>query len=427
MSAVGAISGPGEGLGQTLWFFSISVFCLGSLMTAINFIATVIDMRAPGMTLMRMPLTCWNWFVTAILSLLAFAVLLPAAMLILLDRLAGTSFFIPGGLLVGDMPIQHDGGSPLLWQHLFWFFGHPEVYIAILPGMGIVSHLIATFSRRPIFGYRAMVWSSVAIAFLGLLVWGHHMFISGLNPYSAIAFSLLTMVIGVPSAVKTLNWIATAWGGNLRLNTPMLFSLGFVSIFVTGGLSGLVLGQPQLDAYFHGHVFCSRPFSPDYGSRGAFRNLRRHPLLVPAPLRPHDGRPLGQMALLPDVRRRLYTVSAHAFAGFAGNPRRYSDFTTFDFLQQVMPIQRGITYAAYFLAAAQLIFLYNLFRSIWFGAVALQNPWGSTGIEWVPANRVPIVVYRGPYEFGGPNLVDRAGRDYAMQNEPLDISPCPEL
>src|SRR6185312_6346982 len=255
LSAVGAISGPGEGLGQTLWFFSIGLFSIGSLLTAINMLATVIDERGEGMPLMRMPLTCWNWFVTAILSLLAFPVLLAALLLILFDRLGGTSFFIPAGLLVGDQAIAHAGGSPLLWQHLFWFFGHPEVYIAILPGMGIVSHLISTFSGKPVFGYRAMVWSSISIAFLGLLVWGHHMFISGLSPWSGITFSLITMTIGVPSALKTLNWIATAWNGSLRLTTAMLFSLGFVSVFVTGGLSGIFLGQPQIDAYFHDTYF----------------------------------------------------------------------------------------------------------------------------------------------------------------------------
>ena len=421
LSAVGAISGPGEGIGQTLWFFSISVFCLGSLMTAINFIATVIELRAPGMTLMRMPLPCWNWFVTATLSLLAFSVLLPAAMLILLDRLAGTSFFIPGGLLVGDVQIQHDGGSPLLWQHLFWFFGHPEVYIAILPGMGIVSHLIATFSRRPIFGYRAMVWSTIAIAFLGLLVWGHHMFISGLNPYSAIAFSLLTMVIGAPSAVKTLNWIATAWGGKLRLTTPMLFSLGFVSIFVTGGLSGLFLGQPQLDAYFHDTYFVVAHFHLIMGVAALFGIFAATHYWFPLFFgRMMDDR-LGKWHFyLTFIGAYMLFLPMH-FAGFAGNPRRYSDFTSFDFLQQVMPIQRGITYAAYFMAAVQLLFLYNLFRSIWFGPAALENPWESTSIEWARVGTgSQIIVHRGPYEFRERGGAIDSGRDYAMQNEPQD-------
>jgi cytochrome c oxidase subunit 1 len=364
LSAVGAIAGPGEGRGQTLWFFSIAAFSVSSMLTAINFIATVIDCRAPGMELMQMPLTCWNWFVAAILSLLSFPVLLAAGLLILLDRLGGTSFFVPGGLQIADQQIPHSGGSPLLWQHLFWFFGHPEVYIAILPGMGIVSHLISHYSGKPIFGYRAMVWSTISIAFLGLLVWGHHMFISGLNPYSAIAFSFLTMSIGVPAAVKTFNWIATAWGGKLEFTTAMLFSLGFVSIFVTGGLSGLFLGQPQLDAYFHDTYFVVAHFHTIMGIAALFgifaATFYWFPLLF--------GRTLNER--LGKLHFYLTFVFAYAtflpmhFAGFAGNPRRYADFTTFDFLAPVLPLQKWITHSAFTLAAVQLIFLWNLFRSL---------------------------------------------------------------
>lgn len=382
LSAVGAISGPGEGLGQTLWFFSIGLFSLSSTLSAINMIATVIDMRAPDMPMMRMPLPCWNWFVTSILALLSFPVLLAAGLLILLDRLAGTSFFVPGGLLVADQNIAHTGGSPLLWQHLFWFFGHPEVYIAILPGMGIVSHLISNFSRKPVFGYRAMVWATVSIAFLGLLVWGHHMFISGLNPYSAIAFSVLTMAIGVPSAVKTFNWIATAWGGSLELNTAMLFSLGFVSIFVTGGLSGLFLGQPQLDAYFHDTYFVVAHFHMIMGIAALFgifaATFYWFPLMF--------GRMMNDR--LGKIHFYLTFVFAYAtflpmhFAGFAGNPRRYADFTTFDFLAPVMPLQRWITYSAYALAASQLVFLVNLFHSMRRGVPAPANPWRVSSREW---------------------------------------------
>jgi cytochrome c oxidase subunit I len=410
LSSIGAIAGPGQGLGQTLWFFSIGLFAAASLITAINMIATVIDERAPGMTLMRMPLTCWNWFVTAILSLLAFSVLFAALLLILLDRLGGTSFFTPAGLLVADQTIQRSGGSPLLWQHLFWFFGHPEVYIAILPGMGIVSHLIANFSRKPVFGYRAMVWASISIAFLGLLVWGHHMFISGLSPYSAIAFSLLTMTIGAPSAVKTFNWIATAWNGSLRMTTAMLFSLGFVSIFVTGGLSGLFLGQPQIDAYFHDTYFVVAHFHLIMGIAALFgifaATFYWFPLMF--------GRMLNER--LGKLHFYLTFIGAYAtflpmhFAGFAGNPRRYSDFTTFDFLAKVMPLQRWITYSAFFLATAQLVFLWNLFHSIWRGVPATANPWQATSLEWSDA-KGPVV--RGPYEYSQPGAV----RDYLMQNE----------
>src|SRR2546428_6334633 len=256
LSGLGQVAGPGQGAGMTLWIVGIAIFCAASLMGALNFITTLIDLRTKGMTLGRLPLTCWTWFVTAILGLLAFGVLLAACILLLLDRVAGTSFFIPGGLVLTDQVVTwHKGGSPLLWQHLFWFFGHPEVYIAIVPGMGVTSHVLSTFARKPVFGYRAMVGAVCGIGFLGFCVWGHHMFISGVSPYSAVAFSLLTMAIGVPSAIKTFNWLGTLWGGRIRFTSPMLFAIGFVSLFVTGGGSGVFLAPPSLDPYPHdGHL-----------------------------------------------------------------------------------------------------------------------------------------------------------------------------
>src|SRR5579863_10394608 len=413
LSAIGSASGPGEGLGQTLWFVCLGLFSIASLITAINMIATVTDERGPGMTLMRMPLTCWNWFVTAILSLLAFSVLFAALLLILFDRLGGTSFFVPAGLLVADEAIRHSGGSPLLWQHLFWFFGHPEAYIAILPGMGIVSHLIANFSRKPVFGYRAMVWASISIAFLGLLVWGHHMFISGLNPYSAIAFSLLTMVIGAPSAIKTFNWIATAWNGSLRLTTPMLFALGFVSIFVTGGLSGLFLGQPQIDAYFHDTYFVVAHFHLIMGIAALFAIFGATFYWFPLMFGRMLNEKLGKLHFYLTFVLAYATFLPMHFAGFAGNPRRYADFTTFDFLAPVLPLQKWITHSAFTLAAVQLIFLWNLVRSIRSGAIAKTNPWEATTLEWSD-DAAPVV--RGPYEYSQPG----ATRDYIMQNENAD-------
>src|ERR1700704_1586818 len=247
-------AGPGEGLGADLWITSIAIFCIASLMGALNFITTTLDMRAKGMTLMRMPLTVWSWLITAILGLLAFGVLLSAGILLLMDRNLGTSFYVP--LVVVNGPLMGPkGGSPLLWQHLFWFFGHPEVYIAILPGMGVASQLISTFSRKPIFGHKAMVYAMLSIGFLGFMVWGHHMFMSGMSPYSAFAFSILTMCIGVPSAIKTFNWLGTIRGGRVRFYTPMLFAIGFVSLFVSGGLSGPFLAQPVLDIPLHDTAF----------------------------------------------------------------------------------------------------------------------------------------------------------------------------
>jgi cytochrome c oxidase subunit 1 len=383
LSAVGSIAGPGEGLGQTLWFCSIAVFCLGSLLAAINIISTVIECRAPGMSLMQMPLTAWNWFVAAILSLLSFPVLLAAGLLILLDRIVGTSFFVPGDLFVSGQNIEHSGGSPLLWQHLFWFFGHPEVYIAILPGMGIVSHIISHFSRRPPFSYRACVYAAVAIAFLGMLVWGHHMFISGISPFSALTFSLITMSIGAPSAVLTLNWIATAWQSTrLEFSTAMLFCFGFVSLFITGGLTGLYLGQPEIDAYFHDTAFVVAHFHMIMGMAALFAVFAATFYWFPLMF----GRMLDER--LGKLHFYLTFIGAYAvflpmhFAGFAGSPRRFADFTNFEFLQPTMPLQRWITLAAFALSAVQLIFIGNLVWSIFRGAPAAKDPWSGTTREW---------------------------------------------
>src|SRR6202166_5005858 len=252
-------AGPGEGAGADLWIISIALFCIGALMSALNFITTTLDMRTRGMSMMRMPLTCWAWFITAILGLLAFGVLFSAGILLLLDRNAGTSFFVPLVVVNGQLA-AHKGGSPLLWQHLFWFFGHPEVYIAILPAMGLCSQLVSVFSRKPIFGYKAMVYAMLSIGLLGFMVWGHHMFMSGMSPYTAFAFSLMTMAIGVPSAIKTFNWLGTLWGGRIRFYTPMLFAIGFVSLFVSGGISGPFLAQPVLDIPLHDTYFVTGHF-----------------------------------------------------------------------------------------------------------------------------------------------------------------------
>jgi cytochrome c oxidase subunit 1 len=382
LSAIGAITGPGEGLGQTLWLVSIAIFCLGSLLSSVNIIATVIDHRAPDMPLMEMPITCWNWFVTAILGLLSFSVLLPAGILLLLDRLTGTSFFVPAGLRVGDEIIQRGGGSPLLWQHLFWFFGHPEVYMAILPGFGAISVILSVFSRKAIFGYRAMVFATVSIAALGMLVWGHHMFISGLNPYSSLAFAVLTLAIAVPSSVKTFNWLATLWGGQIEFTSPMLYALGFISLFVTGGLSGIVVGQPGLDQYFHDTYFVVAHFHVIMGVAGIFTIFAATAYWFPLLF----GRMMNET--LGKVHFYLTFIGVYAiflpmhFAGFAGNPRRYADFTTFDFLAPLMPLHRWITHAAYFTAAVQLIFLVNLAWSARRGKPAPRNPWNAPGGEW---------------------------------------------
>ncbi len=245
LSAVGKDAGPGMQWGQSLWGLSIGIFCIATLLGSFNFIATTLDLRAKGMTLMRMPLSAWAWFITACISLFAFSVLLPACILLMLDRHAGTSFFVPAGLIVGDHSQPYSGGSPLLWQHLFWFFGHPEVYIAILPAMGIVSHILINSMRKPLLSAKVIIYSMAAIGFLSYMVWGHHMFVSGINPMSSVAFAIPTLAITIPSTVMTLIWLGSLYGADLQINSASLFSLGFISTFVSGGVSGFFLAQPS--------------------------------------------------------------------------------------------------------------------------------------------------------------------------------------
>ncbi len=420
LSAIGEITGPGQGLGQTLWVVGIAIFAGASLMGALNFITTTIDLRARGMSLMRMPLTVWAWFVTAILGLLAFGVLLAACILLLLDRVAGTSFFIPGGLVVTDKLINHKGGSPLLWQHLFWFFGHPEVYIAILPGMGVASHVLSTFSRKPVFGYRAMAYALCGIGFLGFCVWGHHMFVSGMSPYSALAFSLLTMSIGVPSAIKTFNWLGTLWGGQIRFTAPMLFAIGFVSLFVTGGLSGLFLAQPSIDLYFHDTYFVVAHFHLIMGVAAIFGIFAATYFWFPKMFGRMMSEPLGKIHFW-FTFIGVYTIFMPMhYLGMVGHPRRYADTTGANFLGPLHGVHLFITVAAIVTMAAQLIFLFNFLRSLKWGKKAKMNPWQATTLEWtVPwppphdnfAGKVPAI-YRGPYEFAVPGAVE----DYVPQH-----------
>jgi cytochrome c oxidase subunit 1 len=414
-------AGPGQGMGMNMWIISIALFCVASLMGSINFIATILDLRAKGMSLMRMPLTCWAWFVTAILSLLAFGVLLAAGVLLLLDRVAGTSFFVPGGIVVTERLINHKGGSPLLWQHLFWFFGHPEVYIAILPGMGLASHLLSTFSRKPIFGYKAMVYAMSSIGFLGFMVWGHHMFASGMNPYTAFAFSLLTMSIGVPSAIKTFNWLGTLWNSSIRLTVPMLYALGFVSLFVSGGLSGLFLAQPSVDQPLHDTYFVVAHFHLIMGVAAIFGMFAGVYFWFPKMFGKMMNDTLGKVHFWITFIGVYAIFMPMHFMGMVGQPRRYADGDTFNFLASMQPVQKFITYAAFVTAAAQFIFLLNFLWSLWKGKKADGiNPWEATTLEWSIASPPPFdnfagkhpVVYRGPYEFSPPGMTE----DYVPQH-----------
>ena len=382
LSALGQIAGPGQGIGMDCWIVSIALFSIASLMGAINFITTVLDTRTQGMHLMRMPLTCWGWFITAIISLLAFGVLLAAGLLLLMDRNLGTSFFLPAGLVVSDQLQNHSGGSPILWQHLFWFFGHPEVYIAILPGMGIVSTVLSVFARKPIFGYKAMVFAMFAIALLGFLVWGHHMFISGMSPYSAITFSVLTLAVGVPSAIKTFNWLGTIWGGDLHFTPAMLFALGFVSVFVSGGLTGLFLGQPAIDLYFHDTYFVVGHFHMIMGVAAIFAMFSAMYYWFPKMYGRMMNAPLGQVHFYLTFLGVYSIFIPMHFLGIMGAPRRYSDFKELEFLADAGVLQKFTTHSAYFTAAVQLIFFGNYFYAKRRGPVAPMNPWRATTLEW---------------------------------------------
>ena len=423
LSAIGEVAGPGLGTGQDLWIISIAIFCVASLLGALNFITTTLDLRTRGMRLMRMPLTVWSWFVTAILGLLAFGVLLAAGVLLLLDRLGGTSFFVPGGLVVTDQIIDHKGGSPLLWQHLFWFFGHPEVYIAILPGMGVTSQILSVFSRKPIFGYKAMVIALFSIGMLGFMVWGHHMFMSGMSPYSAIVFSLLTTAIAVPSAIKTFNWLGTLWGGKIQFDSPMLFAIGFVSLFVSGGLGGLFLNQPSTDIMLHDTYFVVGHFHLIMGVASIFGIFAATYYWFPKMFGRNLNSALGKVHFwFTFVGVNAIFMPMH-FLGLVGNPRRYPDLTGFNFLQEeTLGLHLFISIAAFITIAAQFLFLFNFIYSLFKGSKAEVNPWNATTLEWKIPSPPPFdnfggqipAVHRGAYDYSLPEHP----RDFAMQDEP---------
>jgi cytochrome c oxidase subunit I len=415
LSAI-ASAGPGQGLGTDLWLVSIGLFCVGTMMSAIGFIATTVKRRAPGMTWMRMPLPCWAWFVTAILILLAFSLLLLALVLLLLDRHAGTSFFVPAGLVVSGKAVEHSGGSPLLWQHLFWFFGHPEVYIAILPAMGITSHLLSVFSRKPVFGYKAMVGATLAIGGLGFMVWGHHMFVSGMNPYGGFAFSSLTTAIAVPSAIKVFNWLGTIYGGRIRFSTPMLFSIGFVSLFITGGLTGPLLAQPALDAYLHDTYFVVAHFHLIMGMAGLFAIFAATYFWFPRMFGRMMNERLGALHFWITLAGAYAIFMPMHLLGAAGHPRRYSELTGVQYVATTAPLQVFITVAAVVTVGGQAVFLLNLFWSIYKGPRAGANPWNCSTLEWRDAgfgDRAPTVEH-GPYEYSVPG----AEKDFVAQDAP---------
>jgi cytochrome c oxidase subunit 1 len=411
LSAV-ASAGPGQGLGMDLWLASIALFAVASTASSINTLTTIVARRCTGMTWERLPLTVWAWFTAALLSIIAFSVLLAALLLLFLDRHAGTSFFLPAGDLVNGTLHQGSSGSPLLWLHLFWFFGHPEVYIAILPGMGLTSMILANFARRRVYAYRMMILTTLLIGLLGILVWGHHMFVAGLNPFVGSAFSISTMAIALPSSAKVLSWLATVWRSKPRLATPMLFALGFVSLFITGGLTGPILAQPILDQYLHNTYFVVAHFHLIMAMAGIFglyaATYYWFPLIAGKLLSERLGR----------WHFGLTFVFAYAtflpmhLAGLMGEPRHYAQLTGLSsasakLLARAIPIQLFISYAAFLLAAAQLLFLINLLKTLHSGTPAPPNPWGATTLEWMPASEC---VQDEPNE----TFVHRAPCDYSL-------------
>jgi cytochrome c oxidase subunit 1 len=437
LSAVGhLLNVPGQGMGVNLWVISIAIFCIASLLGALNFIVTLLNLRTKGMSLMRMPLTCWAWFTTAVLALLSFPVLLAAGVLLFLDHNAGTSFFVPGGLSNGTTVLDHSGGSPILWQHLFWFFGHPEVYIAILPGMGATSHILSTFARKPIFGYRAMVFAMFAIGLLGFFVWGHHMFISGMSPLTGAAFSVLTLSIGVPSAIKTFNWLGTLWGARIRFHTPMLFAVGFVSLFVAGGITGLVLGQSSLDLSMHDTYFVLAHFHLVMGVAAIFGMFAGTYFWFPKMFGRKMNETLGKIHFWPTIAGVYAIFIPMHVMGLVGLPRRYSQFYEvidgklewiYHFNKPTEPLIYFVTWAAIITVSVQFLFLFNFFWSLFRGEKASDNPWEATTLEWITATPPPHdnfggrapTVYRGAYEFGVPG----APEDYVLQTTPDETGP----
>ena len=375
LSALGSVAGPGEGTGQVLWAVSIAIFCVGQLLGSLNFISTTLDMRCQGMSLMRMPQTVWAWLITSYMTLTAFAVLLPTCILLILDHIAGTSFFVPSNLVVNDQLQPQHGGSVLLWQHLFWFFGHPEVYIAILPPMGIVSHVLITNLRRPLLSHRVVIYSMLAIGFISYVVYGHHMFVSGMNPFSSIGFSFSTLAITIPSTIIVLIWLGSLYGSKLRINTASLFALGFISMFISGGITGIFLAQPSLDIMLHATYFVVGHFHLVMAVASLFGVFAVTYFWFPKV----TGRMLNER--LGNIHFWITFVGAYCifmpmhYLGMAGNIRRYQAFVD-DFMRPLMPVHKFITVAALITGAAQLVFLYNLIHSRFWGNAAPRNPVG---------------------------------------------------
>jgi cytochrome c oxidase subunit 1 len=402
----------GVGWGQNLWCISLIFLGMSSLMGSINYITTIVNMRAPGLTFFRLPLVIWSLFITAILLLLALPELTAALAMLLLDRMAGTSFFLPEG-----------GGDPLLWQHLFWFFGHPEVYVLILPAMGIASEILPVFSRKPIFGYRAMALSMIGIAFLGWIVWGHHMFVSGMNPTLGMAFMTSTMVIAVPSAIKTFNWLGTLWRGSIQFTTPMLCGLAFVSMFVIGGLSGIFMAATPVDIYIHDTYYIVAHIHYVVFGGSFFALFGAIYYWFPKMFGRMMNEPLGKVHFWLTFIAFNGTFFPMHILGIGGHMRRIYNPLQYEFLQPLQPINVIITVSAITLGLAQIPFVVNFFWSLVAGRKAEINPWKANTLEWTAPSPPPHgnfqtipTVYRGPYEYSSPEVKD----DWLPQDQQID-------
>jgi cytochrome c oxidase subunit 1 len=359
------------------------------------------------------------------MGLTAFAVLMPACILLILDHVAGTSFFVPGNLVINGQIQPHSGGSTLLWQHLFWFFGHPEVYIAIVPGMGIVSHVLTPNLRRPLLSHRVMVYSMGALAVLSYMVYGHHMFVSGMNPVSSLVFSFPTLVITIPSTIVVLIWMGSLYGAKLRINSPSLFALGFISMFITGGISGFFLAQPSIDIMLHATYFVVGHFHLVMGVAAMFGIFAGTYFWFPKMFGRMMNETLGKIHFWLSFVGAYCIFMPFHYLGIAGNVRRYPAFTD-DYLQPLIPLHRFITVAAVLTGIAQFIFLYNLVHSRFWGKPAPENPWEATSLEWsTPSSPPPFdnfggklpTVYHDPHQYG----VEGASADYVMQTSPEQI------
>ena len=417
----------GSGLGMTLWLFSMAIFIAGSLIGSLNYIVTVLNLRTQGMTMTRMPLTIWTFFVTAILGVLSFPVLLSAALLLIMDRLAGTSFYLSDIIVGGEMLANH-GGSPILFQHLFWFLGHPEVYIVLLPALGLSSEIIATNARKPIFGYKAMIGSILAIGFLSFIVWGHHMFVTGMNPFLGSVFVFTTLLIAIPSAVKVFNYLTTLWKGSLIFTPAMLFAIGLVSTFITGGVTGIILADSALDIAVHDTYFVVAHFHIVMGMSAVFGMFAGVYHWFPKMYGRMMNMRLGWVHFWITIVGAYGVFFPMHFVGLAGAPRRYYDYSSYmefneNSYNMIMDLNVIITIFAIIAALGQVVFLFNFFYSIYRGPKAPQNPWNSTTLEWTtPVEHLHgnwpgalPVVHRWPYDYSKPG----SDVDFIPQNVPL--------